>query len=135
MLKAVAVKADGNSAKMGKALGIAQQSAYKQLQKPSVKKAVLSAREKALKKAGLTLNKAYQKIADGMKAGVVVTNGKTATETKAPDYKERREHTKIALQAMGELQGNEGSGIIVNMPIILINGKKHDFDVGEVIDV
>src|SRR3990167_1129884 len=62
LLKAVAVKQDVCSTAVAEVLGVTKQTAYKHLQKTDVKNAVIDARERALKKAGITLEKTFCKI-------------------------------------------------------------------------
>ena len=138
IVKAEAVKADGSPTKMAKALGVTPQTAQHHLQKPKIQNAIMAARKRALKAAGITREKAYGRIADGMNANVVAIYEGWAAESNAPDYKERREATKLALQLLGDLdkdgEGNEGA-VIINMPSIFIDNVEVKFDVGEIIDV
>ena len=139
-LKAEAIKADGQAPLMAENLGIAQSTAYAHLQKPEIQNAIQKERDRALAKANLTRERAFQKVSDGMNAGTIVTSYRgSAKETKAPDYKERREHTKIALQLIGELNQKDdqggGGGITVIMPTVVINGSEKQYEFEPATDV
>lgn len=139
LLQTAAIKADGSPSIMAKELGITHQTASKHLQKPNLKKAVLSAREKALAKAQISREHIYKRLKEGTDAKLITVRWDgVAKKSMMPDYKERRENVKIALQLFDDLKkdGEGGEGTIINiMPAILVDGKELKFDVGEIIDV
>lgn len=139
LIQTEAVKADGSPTKMADALGIAPQTAHKHLQKPKIQKAIQTAREQALEKAKISREHIYKRLKEGTDATLVTVRlDGVPKKTKAPDYKERRENVKIALQLFDDLkkdgEGGEGA-VIVNMPFIKIDNVEFKFDVGEIIDV
>lgn len=144
-----AVKADGSPKKMADKLGISKPTAFQYLQQEDVKEAVLTARDKALKEAGIELNKVFKVIAAGMEATKVIScnviapsgeemleaHGTTKDFIDVVDYKERRESAKLCAQLLGEFKDSkesEGSGkVVVNMPVIFLNGQPLKFSIGK----
>jgi len=108
LIQSEAVKADGSPTKMADALGITPQSAEHHLNKPEIQELIEDARSKALKKAGITREKAYKRLAEGMDANATTTyEGEIIESKNVPDYKERRENTKIALMLIGDLDAQK----------------------------
>ena len=115
LILAEAVKADGAPVKMAVALGVTPQTADRHLDNPTVKKAVLDARARALKRAGITLEKTFCKI------------GKNLRKQAGPDM---RHAIDKSLHLLGEgetAQGPQSATII--MPLIVVNGSpfRHEF--------
>src|SRR3989304_2535500 len=103
-----AVKNDGKPCKVAEDLGITPECALKHLQKPEVKNAVLDARERALKKAGITLEKTFCKIGDNLR------------KKSGPDMRHAIDKS-LHLLGEGEMaQGPQPATII--MPLIVVNG-------------
>lgn len=104
LIKVTAVKTDGSPTAMAKTLNISPAAAQKHLNKPEIKKAVLSARELALKQAGITRLRVYKAIGAGLDATKVI--GYDQIEKKpilVTDYKERRETGKLCAQLFQDL--------------------------------
>ena len=118
------VEADGSPTKLGPMLGITPQAAKFQIHKPDAQKVLAIAREKALKKAGITRGAVFKVIGDGLKANVVATFEGQAIESDAPDYKERREAAKLGLQLIGELKEDENPGQVQPLVQIFLPQRK-----------
>lgn len=133
-LMVAAVKHDGKAKEIAKTLGISRQAVCKHLKKPEIKSLVEDSRALALKKAKISRARAYKKIAEGMEAMAISSyEGNVYISKKVPDYKERREHTKIALQLLGDLDSKENSQppVVINMPVITVDGRPLKFDIGQ----
>lgn len=63
--------------------------------------------KEALQTAGVTTNRLAEVIQDGLTA----SKGDGST-----DYKERREYTKLSLEAMGELKSGSSVAVQINFP-------------------
>lgn len=87
------VENDLNQTKAAQQLGITQQTLHKKLIQPEAQLALAEINRKALAKAGATMEKIYQRAAEGLDA-----TGKTKLK---PDFKERRESVKL----LGEMTG------------------------------
>lgn len=104
LLKSI-LKNEGNQSKTAKDLGIAQQSVSRRLvNNPHLKKAVLNAREQALKEAGLTRPVIYKTIARHIKAKQYVIIDGIAKVTKAPDYQTQKDAYRTSLHLMRDLK-------------------------------
>lgn len=136
LLKTVAIKADGSPTAMAEELGISQQTASKHLEKPKIKKAILSARARAIKAAGLSRVKAYRQMANQMsakKAGEVITGrGKTkkVESSMISDWPAQDAARKDFLKILGDYTDDtptdpEGKVIpfIVLLPQVLVEPK------------
>lgn len=129
-LQAAAVKSDGSPTKMAKILGVSKPTAHQHLQKPDIKKLVLDEREKALKKAGLTRVRAYKRVKEALDANTL----SFGVPTKNADHDIRLKAAKLTAELHGDLKtaqsGEGGANIIVNMPVVVIEGKPLAFKVG-----
>ena len=105
LIKTKAIEHDGSPSAMAEDLGISPATAHKHLEKPDIKKAVLSARAKAIKKAGLTRVKAYRQLADQLtakKAGEIITKNGKVKDKMIPDYPARDSARKDFLKILGD---------------------------------
>ena len=105
-LSKVLIKHGGNQTKAAAELQMSQAAISKRLiQNPELKKKILTAREEAMKKVGLTRPKIYREVSEGLKAKVVYSDPETGVPkiSKVPDRKERRESAKIGLQLFRDL--------------------------------
>ena len=133
LIKAEAIKADGSPSKMAEALGISPQTADKHLEKKDIQKAVLSARNRAIKKAGLTRIRAYRQLANQLsakKAGEIIVRKKSKLAM-VPDYQAQDSARKDYLKVIGDYQDDtptddEGKVIpfLVLLPMRLPEPKK-----------
>jgi len=141
LAKVSAIKHDGNAAAMAKDLGISPEAALKHLKKPEVKAVVHSARQIAIKKAGLSRNRAYAQMSRQMKAtkaGEIITGkgkNKTVEVAMVPDWLEQDKARKDFLKIVGDYTDVQVQPItetpIIQMPVILIDNKQLIFNVGK----
>lgn len=123
-LQKAAIKADGSPTKMGKELGITPQSAHQHLQKPKIKKAVLTARARAIKAAGLTRIKAYKQLANQLsakEAGEIIVRGKVKHKM-IPNWQAQDAARKDFLKIMGDYTDDtptDDGGKIIPFVVIL----------------
>lgn len=137
LLKTMAIKHNGSPAAVAKELNIAEPTAAKHLKKPEIKKVVLSARAKAIRKAGLTRLRAYKQMArqlDAKKAGEIII-GKNVLSRMVPDYPAQDAARKDFLKIMGDytddiLTDPEGKVIpfIILLPQVAIEPKPPKVD-------
>lgn len=119
LIKAEAVKSDGSPTALARALNISPQSAHKHLQKPEIKKAVLSEREAALRRAGITRLRVYRTIGEGLDATKIVGYDEVKKEPiVVTDFKERRETGKLCAQLFGDLSP-DNSGNLPPAPFLI----------------
>lgn len=129
VLKKAAIKSDGSPTKMAKILDVTPQTAYHHLQKPEIKKIILTEREKALKQSRLSRVKAYRRIDQALDATYVVFGKKTRTA----DHSVRLRAAQQTAEAFGDdskSKENNGSAIIIQMPVIVVQGNPIHFKVG-----
>lgn len=136
LIQTEAVKADGSPTKMAKALGIAPQTADKHLKKPEIKAVVLTAREKAMKAAGLTREEAYLALRAGLGANATASYEGVVTESLGvPDYKERRQSAQAILGAYGDLKEVDTDKVPVIFNFYIPEKKPLVFPTKDTIDV
>jgi DNA-binding transcriptional ArsR family regulator len=104
LIKVKAVQADGSPTKFAEATGMTPPAALKHLRKPEVQAAVLSAREKALKAAGISRALVYGKIKEGLEAKIYSSFEGEVFESRFPDNKERRQTAETILKLFGDLE-------------------------------
>lgn len=118
----VAIKNDGHTYNTAKELGISHQAVHQRINKnPNLKKAVLNAREQALKAAGLSRSKVYKSLAEGLKAKVVVIHEGKASETKIPDHNVRHKYGNTVLQLYRDLKDEDNQTPISSIGALVFN--------------
>lgn len=127
-LKAAAVLSNGSPTKMAKILGIAPSTAYQHLKKSELNDITSSARAEALKKAKLSLVKAYKRVGEALDAKQSWL-GKTY---KTADHDIRLKAAKQTHEIYHPKEAGEegGQNITVNMPVIVVDGNPLTFKVG-----
>lgn len=116
------IKHDGSSTQAARALGITRQVVNKRLRRnPGLQKKILSVREEALKSAGITRSKVYRIIAEGLRAKLIRTVDGIPSESKLPDYTERRENVKICLSLFGDMRTDDAEGTVSNVGMMIFN--------------
>ncbi len=128
-LAQAAIESDGSPTKMAKMLGIAVPTAHTHLKKPVLQKLILETREEALKKSGLKLTKAYKCIDAALEAKQTGF-GKTY-RTADHDIRLKAAKQTHEIYHPKEAEGQEGgTKIVVNMPVVIVNGNPLSFKVG-----
>lgn len=120
LLKTV-LKYDGNENQAAKALGVKQQSVNDRIKRnPDLKKAILNVREEALKKAGITRALVYGTLKAGLKSNIVVVANGKAKSSNVPDRHERREHAKLCVQLLRDLEPDKEQSV-ENISTVIFN--------------
>ncbi len=103
----------GNQAKAAKELGITKQSVSRRLiEHPELKKRILTARENAMKHAGISRSRVYATVSAGLEATKTVSVEDNTDDSEPgdriqiteTDFKERRESAKMCLQLFRDLE-------------------------------
>lgn len=146
-LKKVISKNGGNLSKAAKEIGMTPAGVSKRLTaNPELKKSIQDQCRKNLARAGASVSKIFKRTAEGLDATKSIPGmkiklgdgedaGISAHLSTEPDYKERREAAKLCHQLIGNLidpKDGESTGpqFVVNMPIVVIDGKPLGFKVG-----
>lgn len=127
-LKAAAVLSNGSPTKMGKMLGIDPSTAHYHLQKKELSDITSSARAEAIKKAKLSLVKAYKRVDEALDAKQTGF-GKTF---KTPDHDIRLKAAKQTHEIYHPKEADvaESGRAVVIMPVIVVDGNPLKFKVG-----
>jgi len=139
LTKSAAIESDGSATKMAKKLGITKQSAQHHLQKPEIKKAVLTARGQAIRAAKLSRTRAYKQLSrqlDAKKSGEIIVKGGKIRGKMVPDWPAQDSARKDLLKVFGDYTDDtlgdlEGKAIpfIILLPHVLIEPKINTIDV------
>lgn len=137
-LEKTLIKTDGNVKEAAKKIGVSPQAIYERLDRdPKIKERVESAKELAMRKAGLTRVKVYKVIADGLNAKALTSFEGKIYESKFADYKERRESAKLSVQLFGDLANTQPEGGDIYNSLFLnlnqINLESKDIPIGDLI--
>lgn len=117
-LKAATILTNGSPTKMAKMLGISQPTASYHLKKSELGNLVSDARKEALKKAGIERINVYKKI-------------KRNLDAKIPQLQTHAIDRSLELLGDKDIPKGEGStNVVVNMPVVVIDGNPLKFKVG-----
>ena len=81
--------------------GVTPQAIGKKVRRPEVQKILSKINEDSLRKAGATLTKAYQRIAEGLDATLSASFRGDVTESDVPDVEQRTRNAELVLELTG----------------------------------
>lgn len=148
LIKSKAIEHDGSPTAVANALGISPATACKRIKNnKDIQQTLQRIRAKCLRKSGASLLKTYKRVAEGLdatktiSANVIAPDGEGMADAHSmtkdfidvPDFKERRESSKLCLQLHGHLNDDKDKdkdslAPPVMMPLILINNQTINYD-------